>query len=127
MNKGIEMNNISLKTVTLVVSTCVLASYFVSADDKVANLSAPTVEAISATVATTDSLATAITDIPALLTKFDSNKNGLLNLAEVTASNNELLAKNFKDIDQNADEEISAVELKYYFAAVKAQKLSTES
>ena len=127
MNKGIDMNHISLKKVTLVVSTCVLASYFVSADEKVASLSVPTIEAISEKVAASDSLSIAIKDIPALLTKFDTNNNGLLNKAEVAASNSELLAKHFKDIDQNADEEISAGELKHYFTAVKASKLSAES
>ena len=126
MNEGIEMNHISLKKVTLVVSTCVLASYFVSAEEKVASLVVPTVEATSVKAATIDSLATAITGIPALLTKFDSNKNGLLNLAEVTASNNGVLAKHFKDIDQNADAEISASELKAYFTAVKSPKLSAD-
>ena len=75
MNKGIEMNHISLKKVTLLVSTCVLASYFVSADEKVTSLNTPTIEAVSAKVAS-DSLSIAIKDIPALLTKFDSNKNG---------------------------------------------------
>ena len=127
MNKGIEMNNISLKKVTLIVSSCVLASYFVSADDKVTNLSTPTVEAISAKVATTESLAATITDISALLTKFDSDKNGLLNKEEVVASKHELLTKHFKDIDQNADAEISAGELKQYFTAMKAQKLIAQS
>jgi len=127
MNKGIEMNNISLKKVTLIVSTCVLASYFVSADDKVINLSTPTVEEISAKVATTESLAATITDISALFTQYDSNKNGLLNQAEIIASKNELLAKHFKDIDQNADAKISASELKQYFTAMKAQKFIAES
>jgi len=127
MNKGIEMNHISLKKVTLVVSTCVLASYFVSADDKVASLSAATIEVISAKVAATNSLSIAIKDIPALLTKFDSNNNGLLNKAEVAASENELLAKHFEDIDQNADAAISLEELKHYFTRVKSQKVSAES
>jgi hypothetical protein len=127
MNKGIEMNQISLKKVTLLVSTCVLASYFVSADDKVASLGVPAIEAIPAKVAASDSLSIAIKDIPALLTKFDSNKNGLLNKAEVAASKSEVLAKHFKDIDQNADAEISVVELQHYFTAVKAPKVNVDS
>jgi hypothetical protein len=127
LNKGIEMNHISLKKVTLVVSTCVLASYFVSADEKVANLSAPTIEAISEKVAASNGLSIAIKDIPALLTKFDSNKNGLLNKAEVAASKSEMLAKHFKDIDQNADAEISVVELQHYFTAMKAPKVNADS
>jgi len=127
MNKGIEMNHISLKKVTLVVSTCVLASYFVSADEKVASLSAATIEVTSAKVAATNSLSIDIKDIPALLTKFDSNKNGLLNKAEVAASKSELLAKHFKDIDKNADAEISARELKQYFTRGKSHKVSAES
>ena len=126
MNKGIEMNHISLKKVTLVVSTCVLASYFVSAEEKVASLAVPTVEAISVKLATADRIATAITNIPALLTELDRNKNGLLNRAEVAASNNKVLAKYFKDIDQNADAEISASELKHYFTVVKTPKVSTD-
>ncbi len=126
MNKGIEMNHISLKKVTLLVSTCVLASYFVSADEKVTSLNTPTIEAVSAKVAS-DSLSIAIKDIPALLTKFDSNKNGLLNKAEVAASKSEMLVKHFKDIDQNADAEISVVELQHYFTAEKAPKVVADS
>jgi len=126
MNKGIEMNHISLKKVTLLVSTCVLASYFVSADEKVTSLNTPTIEAVSAKVAS-DSLSIAIKDIPALLTKFDSNKNGLLNKAEVATSKSEMLVKHFKDIDQNADTEISIVELQHYFTAVKGPKVNADS
>jgi len=122
LNEGIEMNHISLKKVTVIVSTCILASYFVSADEKVENIAVAQTEAISATVKATNSFATAITDIPALLTKFDSNNNGQLNLAEVTVSNNEVLAKHFKDIDQNADAELSANELKHFFVEIQSLK-----
>ena len=114
-NKGIAMNHISLKKVTLIVSTCVLASYFVSAEEKVSSFDTPTVAVASTKIAT------AVNDTSALLTQFDSDKNGLLSKAEVMASKNELLAEHFNAIDKNADSAISKSELKGYFTALKAK------
>jgi Ca2+-binding EF-hand superfamily protein len=57
--------------------------------------------------------------IPTLLTQLDHDKNGSLNEAEVIASKDDQLVKHFKDIDKNADAEISEVELKSYLAALK--------
>ncbi|TWX59504.1 hypothetical protein [Colwellia hornerae] len=115
------MNSISLTKVTLLVGTCALASYFVNAGDKVASLDIPTVEQTAVKPVATKMLSVdnVAKSTPAILTKFDDDKNGLLNEAEVIASKNEKLVKHFKDIDKNADAEISASELKTYLAAVK--------
>jgi hypothetical protein len=126
LNKGIEMNHISLKKVTLVVSTCVLASYFVSAEDKLRHVDVPVVMEVTAKIDATKAkvtkgLASPVNDISALLTQLDSDKNGLLSKAEVMASKNELLAKHFNDIDKNADLAISKEELKGYFSALKVK------
>jgi hypothetical protein len=121
INKGIKMNSISLTKVTLLVGTCALASYFVNAGDKVASLDIPIADQ-----AATKPVATKMLSVdnvakskPAILTQFDEDKNGLLNEAEVIASKDEKLVKHFKDIDKNADAEISASELKTYLATVK--------
>lgn len=121
INKGIKMNSISLTKVTLLVGTCALASYFVNAGDKVASLDIPIAEQVAIKPAATKMLSVdnEAKSTPAILTQFDEDKNGLLNEAEVIASKDEKLVKHFKDIDKNADAEISASELKTYLAAVK--------
>jgi hypothetical protein len=121
INKGIKMNSISLTKVTLLVGTCALASYFVNAGDKVASLDIPIAEqaAIKPVATKMLSVDNVAKSTPAILTQFDEDKNGLLNEAEVIASKDEKLVKHFKDIDKNADAEISASELKTYLAAVK--------
>lgn len=121
INKGIKMNSISLTKVTLLVGTCALASYFVNAGDKVASLDIPiadqaAIKPVATKMLSVDNVAKST---PAILTQFDEDKNGLLNEAEVIASKDEKLVKHFKDIDKNADAEISASELKTYLAAVK--------
>lgn len=121
INKGIKMNSISLTKVTLLVGTCALASYFVNAGDKVASLDIPIAEQAATKPVATKMLSVdnVAKSTPAILTQFDEDKNGLLNEAEVIASKDEKLVKHFKDIDKNADAEISASELKTYLAAVK--------
>jgi hypothetical protein len=121
INKGIKMNSISLTKVTLLVGTCALASYFVNAGDKVASLDIPIAEqaAIKPVATKMLSVDNVAKSTPAILTQFDEDKNGLLNEAEVIASKDEKLVKHFKDIDKNADAEISASELKTYLVAVK--------
>jgi Ca2+-binding EF-hand superfamily protein len=120
------MNSISLTKVTLLVGTCALASYFVNAGDKVASLDIPIAEQAAIKPVTTKMLSvdnvaesTIAKSTPAILIQFDEDKNGLLNEAEVIASKDEKLVKHFKDIDKNADAEISASELKTYLATVK--------
>jgi hypothetical protein len=121
INKGIKMNSISLTKVTLLVGTCALASYFVNAGDKVASLDIPIADQAATKPVATKMLSVdnVAKSTPAILTQFDEDKNGLLNEAEVIASKDEKLVKHFKDIDKNADAEISASELKTYLAAVK--------
>lgn len=127
MNKGITMNPISLKKLTLIVSTCALASYFVSAKEGELNLDLPVTEVSAVKVIATksaplDNLKNSAGDILEFLAKFDLDKNSLLNKAEMLASKNDLLSEHFEDIDQNADEEISKEELESYFSAKTAQK-----
>lgn len=128
MNEGIEMNNISLRKVTLLVTTCALASYFVSAEDKLTNLDVPVTEIsvikpVAKKVLSADNLIMTVKNIPALLTQHDNDKNGLLNETEVLASKKKLLVNHFKDIDKNNDAGISEEELVSYISALKAQKL----
>jgi hypothetical protein len=127
--EGITMNHISLKKLTLIVSTFALVSYFVSAKENELNLDLPAVEvsavkAITAKAVSIDSLKSSEGDISTLFAKFDMDKNSLLNQAEILASKNELLSEHFADIDQNSDTEISKEELKNYFSAKTAQKKS---
>ena len=127
MNEGITMKHISLTKLTLIVSTCALASYFVSAKEGELNLDLPVTEVSAVKVIATksaplDNLKNSAGDISEFLAKFDLDKNSLLNKAEMLASKNDLLSEHFEDIDQNADEEISKEELESYFSAKTAQK-----
>jgi hypothetical protein len=127
MNEGIEMNHLSLKKLTLIVSTCSLASYFVSAKENELNLDLPVAEVSAAKVIVTksasiDNLKNSTNDISEFLAKFDLDKNSFLNKAETLASKNTLLSEHFADIDQNDDEEISKEELESYLSAKTAQK-----
>lgn len=109
------MNRISLKKVTLIVSTCALASYFVAAEEKLVNLDSSIVKDTSSKAVSKNNVSISVKEISGLLTKYDSDKNGLLNEAEVVESKNELLTKHFKDIDQNSDTVINQDELNSYF------------
>lgn len=125
MNRGIEMNNISLKKVTLIVTTCVLSSYFVSAKEETVKIDEPTAVASFKTsvsnVINTDDSALAANDTLSFLTKLDSDKNGALSKAEVVESKSELLTQHFNDIDKNTDDVISKEELTDYLTALKAK------
>ena len=130
MNKGIVMNHISLKKLTLIVCTCALSSYFVSANANELNIDLPVAEvtavkAITTNAASINSLKNSEGDISKFLSKFDTDKDSLLNKAETLASKNELLSEHFTDIDQNADKMLSKEELKNYFSAKTTQKLKT--
>ena len=127
MNEGITMKHISLTKLTLIVSTCALASYFVSAKESELNLDLPVAEVTATEVMATKSssivsLKNSPGDITEFLGKFDLDKNSLLNKAEIIATKNEFLSEHFEDIDQNADKEISKEELETYFSAKTAQK-----
>jgi hypothetical protein len=127
MNEGIEMNPISLKKVTLIVSTCALASYFVSAKESELNLDFPVAEVssvkdIATKAAEIDNLKNSTGDISEFLAKFDLDKNSLLNKAEMLASKNVLLSENFENIDKNVDKEISKEELENYLSEKTALK-----
>lgn len=125
--EGITMNHISLKKLTLIVSTFALASYFVSAKENELNLVLPDAEVAAVKTVTTkarsiDSLKYSQGDISTLFAEFDMDKNSLLNKAEILASKYELLSEHFSDIDQNSDNKISKKEFKNYFSAKTAQK-----
>lgn len=130
MNEGIIMNHISLKKLTLIVCTCALASYFVTANANELNLDLPVAEvskikAIITKPASIKSLKNSEDEISTFLSKFDIDKDSLLNKAETLASKNELLSQHFADIDQNADKMLSKEELTNYFSAQTTQKIKT--
>ena len=100
MKEGIIMNNISLKKITVFVSTCVLATYFVSADENVAALVVPSTNVAASKMIAGDVKKKTDNGLPTLVSQFDNDKNGLLSKAEVMGSKNKMLVTHFKDIDK---------------------------
>ena len=90
----------SLKKVTLVVVSSLVAAFYVSANEpaKVSD----------------EMMSKAKVDLSQLLTKFDNDNNGLLSKAEVAVSKNKTLLDNFDAIDANNDGALSEEELKSF-------------
>jgi hypothetical protein len=101
-------NTISLTKVSFLVATCLFASYFVNAND-VSELTKVNAKVVADNT----------TEFSPLVLQFDADKNGQLSEAEVLASKNTLLAKEFKNIDTNTDASISAEEFKAYISQEK--------
>ena len=114
------MNSISLTHVTVFVVTVSMASFFVNADDALAQ---PTEDN---TVVHTESSASAEVIQEAkesndkfTFTSLDTDKNGKLSQPEVVVGKNEWLVKSFTQIDSNADKSLAEQEL-VDFVAKKA-------
>lgn len=84
----------SLKKVTLVVISSLVAAFYVSANEP---------EKLSNEVSKVD--------LTQLLSKFDNDGNGLLSKAEVAVSKHAVLLENFDHIDANNDGGLSEAEL----------------
>ncbi|MCW8833867.1 MAG: hypothetical protein OQK09_13015 [Colwellia sp.] len=102
------MKNVSLFKVTAMVITVAFASSFVNAEDKVIEKSQA--DAIGSAKQPTFST---------LIEKLDTDKNGMLSQAEVSANKNQLLHKEFNKMDANQDQQIDEAEFNNYLAKVK--------
>ncbi len=106
------MKNISLTKVSVMVFTAITASFIVNANDSaIANESFIEVAAIDQSKQKIDKIA---------FNAIDTDKNGLLSLEEVMASNNQVLVTSFKKIDSNADSSVSQQELTSFLATSKS-------
>ncbi|GHE91515.1 EF-hand domain-containing protein [Thalassotalea profundi] len=87
----------SLKKVTLVVVSSLVATLHVGATEPVkVTEEMPTIAKV---------------DLTSLLSQFDNDNNGLLSKAEVAVSKNKILLDNFDEIDANNDGGLSENEL----------------
>jgi len=106
------MNSISLSQVSAFVVAVSMASFFVNADEALANN-------IKNKVITGNEIAAGVIEVAVeegtsdkfTFTSLDSDKNGKLNQKEVLTGKNEWLVKSFDEIDSNADESITEQEL----------------
>ena len=97
------MLGISIKEV-IPPATAAFASSFVQAEDKLVTAQNEQVK------------------FSELITKLDSDKNGLLSQPEAQASKNKVLQGNFKKMDLNNDEQISEQEFNDFLALMESQK-----
>ncbi len=88
----------------MLVATAAFASSFVQAEDKLVTAQNEQVK------------------FSELITKLDSDKNGLLSQPEAQASKNKVLQGNFKKMDLNNDEQISEQEFNDFLALMESQK-----
>jgi len=105
------MKNISLFKVTAMVITAALASSFVNAEDKVTE----TIETSQYEMVKIDQEFS----FSALITKLDTDQNGMLSLDEVAATPNKVLHQEFSNIDANQDKQIDEAEFNSFLAEVK--------
>ncbi len=103
------MKNVSLFKVTAMVVTVAFASNFVNAEDKIEKSQADVVDVAQQL------------SFSALIEKLDSDKNGMLSQAEVSANQTQLLHEIFNKVDINQDKQIDEAEFNTYLAAVKAR------
>jgi hypothetical protein len=101
--KDSNMNNLSLKKLSITVVVASLASNLVFADSGDSN-------SLANVTQSTSSFAQLITD-------YDVDKNNTLSVQELVK--NEKLTKIFAQLDTNADQEISEAEFKQYLAKLK--------
>lgn len=66
-----------------------------------------------------DNVAASKGKLIAIFDKFDADKNGQLNKAEVSKLNNKAISANFDKIDSNKDQELSPKELKVFGKSFK--------
>lgn len=115
------MNNISLTQVTAFVVAVSLASFFVNADDALADTNEGSNPVHSETSVITEIVEVVIEEEQASNDKFtftslDIDKNGKLSQQEVIAGKNDWLVKSFKQIDGNADKSLTEQELVNFVA-----------
>ena len=103
---GFQMNNISLKKLTLMVVIAAVTSNFAYAND------AAVIE---------KSKAISASKFTQLLNKFDQDKNGLLSAKEVKSEVK--LHHAFKDIDTNKDANINETELNAFLKKVQSKEI----
>ena len=96
------------------VITVGFASNFVNAEDKINK----GIEKVQADVAEVAEVVKQL-NFPALLEELDSDKNGMLSQAEVSANQSELLKKEFNKMDVNQDKQIDETEFNSYLADAK--------
>jgi hypothetical protein len=114
------MKNISLMKVTamVVVVTVALASSFVNAEDKLSKAVEKVDKVIEQSQSDLAELAKEL-KFSTLLENLDSDKNGMLNQAEVSSNQSQLLHKEFTKMDVNQDNEIDEAEYNTYLSDIK--------
>lgn len=104
------MSKTSLIEVSAIVVVATLAAFIVDAK-----------QPVELGEITNDTVKELKNDYTHLVAKFDADKNGLLSKAEVAASKNDVLMRNFNTIDTNGDENISNEELTDYSANIQVK------
>jgi hypothetical protein len=108
------MNNISLMKTTFLVLIITSASFFVSAENPRQAIKSINKEVAQTAMPPLTYGAKGKVSFSMLLEQFDSNKDGLLNQSEITASKNKLLNRVFKEMDKNSDLAINEVEFNHF-------------
>ena len=116
------MKNISLFNVTAIVIIIAFASSFVSAEDKVNKGIEKTQSDVAEVVEVAKQL-----NFPALIETLDTDKNGILSQAEVSADQNQLLQEEFTKIDVNQDKQIDEAEFNNYVAVIKDKAVKNKA
>lgn len=111
------MKNISLLKITAMVVTVALASSFVNADDKLNKAVEKAQSDINEVTKDVVEAAKQL-DFSVLIEKLDSDENGMLSEAEVSANQSQLLNQEFNKMDVNQDKQIDEVEYNSYVAQV---------
>lgn len=103
--------NISLTKLSLIVAIATLTTSLVNANEETAKL----------TTTKTSNIAEQ-TKFSQLASQFDTDKNGLLSESELMASNNDSLHLAFKQLDVNADSNISEEEFAAFVTSIQEIK-----
>ncbi|MCJ8319330.1 MAG: hypothetical protein MJK12_06835 [Colwellia sp.] len=111
------MKNMSLLKITAMVVTVAFASNFVNADDKLDKALEKAQSDIEKVTASVVEAAKQL-DFSALIEKLDSDENGMLSEAEVSANQSQLLHQEFNKMDVNQDKQIDEAEYNSYIAQV---------
>lgn len=108
------MNNVSLLKLSGLVIAAAFASCTVGAVEKV-DAEKVSIEKVAVTV-------NEVVDSKVLFAPLDQDKNGVISAEELDTAKNELLQKEFKNIDANQDKGISEEELNAYLAKVQIKQ-----
>ena len=104
------MNKTRLIEISALVTVAALATFAVNAN-----------QVVDTSKANIKTVSVATSNLSALFSTIDTDNDGLLSKAEISASKNDVLMRNFKAIDKNTDDSISNNELTAFTAEVKSR------